>query len=108
MTKFYFNNLMHDNTTGFLMEDFLDVFVLIAMILSACVLCFLFFKIDQAVNVINKMQREYPTVLNDLLDRNIRRSILSLKEDIAPTTPIKPNNFKSFTRVSRINPDERA
>jgi hypothetical protein len=90
------------------MEDFLDIFVLIAIILSSCVLCFLFFKIDHAINVINTMHREYPTVLNDLLDRNIRRSILSLKEEITPTTPIKPNNFKSFTRVSRMNPDERA
>lgn len=99
---------MHDNTTGFLMEDVLGVFVIIAAIVNSCVLCFLFFKIDQQVEIINTMQREYPTVLNDLLDRNIRRHLSSLKEENNHTTSMKPNNFKSFTRLGMVKQDERA
>jgi hypothetical protein len=90
------------------MEHYLGIFVLCSVLLAACVLCFLFFKVDQAITIMNKMEREYPTVLNDLIDRNVRKSLNSMSESITPTAPMKPNNFKSFTRISKVDLNERA
>jgi hypothetical protein len=118
---------MQINTTGYLMELFLDTYIFVGLsfsILVNLVLLFLIYRILKATKKILGIDIITPRLLEGVTEKmwekdiemmrkieEINRSILDLKSSIESTKPIKTNNWDSireaFTRPTRIGVNER-